>query len=318
MLALDTPGETTQALEIAVIIPCYNEENTIATVVRDFRTSLPAARIFVYDNNSKDQTIARAREAGAIVRREPRQGKGNVVRRMFSDIEANVYVMVDGDSTYEAAAAPKLVEALISENLDMVVGRRIRQSQQAYRTGHVIGNKAFTKTVELLFGKSFADMLSGYRVFSRRFVKSFPLISSGFEIETEMTIHALALAVPNKEIATAYDERPEGSMSKLNTYKDGAKILLNIMTLLKNERPFFLFGVSALLSVSASLGLGLPVVEDFFRTGLVERLPTAVLASSLMVVAVISLNLAFSLDSLRRFRAEMKRLHYLSYPSVLG
>jgi glycosyltransferase involved in cell wall biosynthesis len=318
MLAIDSPGETTQVLKIAVIIPCYNEENTIATVVRDFRASLPTARIFVYDNNSSDQTIARAGAAGAVVRGEPRQGKGNVVRRMFSDIEADVYIMVDGDGTYEAAAASKLVETLISENLDMVVGRRIHQSQQAYRPGHVMGNKALTKTVELLFGKNFDDMLSGYRVLSRRFVKSFPLISGGFEIETEMAIHALALAVPNKEIATAYDERSEGSVSKLSTYKDGVKILLSIMVLLKNERPFFLFGVIALLSASASLGLGLPVIEDFFRTGLVERLPTAVLAASLMVLAFISLNLAFSLDSLRRFRAETKRLHYLSYPSVLG
>ena len=296
MLALDILGETTQDLKIAVMIPCYNEENTIAAVVRDFRTSLPTARIFVYDNNSKDQTIARARDAGAIVRREPLQGKGNVVRRMFSDIQADVYVMVDGDSTYEAAAAPKLVEALISENLDMVVGRRMPQSQQAYRAGHLMGNKAFTKTVELLFGKSFDDMLSGYRVFSRRFVKSFPLISSGFEIETEMTIHALALAVPSKEIPTAYDERPKGSVSKLSTYKDGVKILLSIMALLKNERPLFLFGVIALLSASASLGFGLPIIEDFFRTGLVERLPTALLAASLMVIAFISLNLALSLQ----------------------
>jgi glycosyltransferase involved in cell wall biosynthesis len=304
------------SLSVAVIIPCFNEEKTIARVISDFNQHLSNAAIYVYDNNSTDGTIQQAREAGAIVRREARQGKGHVVRRMFSDVEADVYVLVDGDSTYDAAAAPRLIEALLNDNLDMVAARRLHSSQAAYRPGHVVGNKIFSKTVEFLFGKNFADMMSGYRVLSRRFVKSFPLISNGFEIETEMTIHALTLSIPSRELDTVYEERPVGSFSKLNTFRDGAEILWSILILLKNERPFFLFCSVSAFSVLVSILLGLPLIETFLRTGLVERLPTAVLAASLMVIAVITMGLGFSLDSLSRFRAETKRLHYLSYPSV--
>lgn len=303
-------------LSVAILIPCFNEATTIADVVREFARSIASATIYVYDNNSTDNTAEVAHAAGAIVRREYKQGKGNVVRRMFADVEADIYVMVDGDMTYDASIASKMVRRLIDENLDMVVGRRVHKGAMAYRRGHVVGNRLFTAAVDYLFGRSFKDILSGYRVFSRRYVKSFPMLSAGFEVETEMAIHALTLRMATAEVDTVYLARPKGSQSKLSTYRDGLKILKKIVVLLKNEKPFVLFSSLGAFCVALSLGLGIPVVDVFLRTGLVERLPTAVLAASLMVIGIGLFGLAIALDSLGRFRAEMRRLAYLSHTSV--
>jgi glycosyltransferase involved in cell wall biosynthesis len=303
-------------LRIAVLIPCYNEAVTIAEVVAGFRSSLPGAVIYVYDNNSKDGTAEKARAAGAIVRSETRQGKGHVVRRMFADIEADVYVMVDGDGTYDASAAADLVRHLVDENLDMMVGARVADAKAAYRRGHRTGNRLFTRTIAMLFGRAFEDILSGYRVFSRRFVKSFPALSGGFEIETELTIHALQLAMPVAEKALPYAERPEGSHSKLSTWTDGLRILRMIVLILKDERPFFFFGMLGAAAAALSLVAGIPIVIEFLRTGLVPRFPTAILATGLMLIAVLCVFSGAILDSVSRGRREAKRLFYLGFPAI--
>lgn len=299
---------------IAVIVPCYNEEAAIGRVVRDFRAALPGAEIYVYDNRSNDGTAECAREAGAIVRQESRRGKGNVVRRMFADIEADIYVLVDGDDTYDAAAAPFLVRTLIEGGYDIVSGRRVAVGEHAYRAGHVLGNKIFTGITALLFNINMTDMLTGYRVMSRRFVKSFPFTAEGFGIETELTVHAVRLLMPMIEIDTAYKERPAGSVSKLHTWADGFRILFTIVALVREERPLIFFtGLFALL-VMASLIVGTPVVVEYFRTGLVPRLPSAVLAVALMLLAFLSLASGLILDTVTRGRWELKRTAYLRIP----
>lgn len=297
---------------IAVLIPCYNEEAAIGQTVADFRAALPMATIYVYDNNSRDQTVARAREAGAIVRSEPRQGKGAVVRRMFADIEADVYVLTDGDDTYDATVAPSLVQKLLDESYDIVSGRRIATAKDAYRAGHVLGNKLLTGLTALMFNVRLLDMLTGYRIMSRRFVKSFPVISTGFAIETELTVHAVRLLMPMVEIDTKYKERPEGSVSKLSTYKDGFKILFTIISLVREERPFIFFGALFGIFALLSLILGIPVVLEYLHTGYVPRLPTAVLAVALMLLAFLSLFSGLILDTVTRGRWELKRLSYLA------
>ncbi|HEY8947538.1 MAG TPA: glycosyltransferase family 2 protein [Rhizomicrobium sp.] len=297
---------------VAVLIPCYNEEAAIAQTVADFRAALPMATIYVYDNNSKDQTVARAKEAGAIVRSEPRQGKGAVVRRMFADIEADVYVLTDGDDTYDASVAPALVQKLLEESYDIVSGRRIATAKDAYRAGHVLGNKLLTGLTALMFNVRLLDMLTGYRIMSRRFVKSFPVISTGFAIETELTVHAVRLLMPMIEVDTKYKERPEGSVSKLSTYRDGFKILFTIISLVREERPFVFFGALFALFALLSLILGIPVVLEFVRTGYVPRLPTAVLSVALMLLAFLSLFSGLILDTVTRGRWELKRLSYLA------
>jgi glycosyltransferase involved in cell wall biosynthesis len=299
---------------IAVLVPCHNEEAAIGKVVRDFRSALPAAKIFVYDNNSTDRTMAVAAEAGAVVRSEPLQGKGNVVRRMFADIEADVYVLVDGDDTYDASSAPRLVKRLLDDNLDMVNGARVASAQAAYRPGHRFGNLMLTGFVANVFGNRLTDMLSGFRVFSRRFVKAFPALSFGFEIETELTVHALELRVPMAEMETPYRERPVGSVSKLRTYSDGARILRTIVKLIKEERPLHFFLVVFAVLALASVGLAVPVVQTFMQTGAVPRFPTAILSMGLMLLAFLSLASGLVLDTVTRGRIEMKRLHYLSVP----
>lgn len=311
----DSPGEAIDftAISIAVLVPCYNEEEAIAQVVRDFRRSLPTAQIYVYDNNSSDNTVAIARAAGAIVRSEPQQGKGHVVRRMFSDIDADVYVLVDGDATYEAAAAPRLVEALIAGSLDMVNGRRVEKSTAAYRTGHRFGNRLLTGLVTTIFGQRTQDMLSGYRAFSKRFVKSFPALSQGFEVETELTIHALELDMPITDLDTDYIDRPEGSESKLNTVRDGFRILRMIIVLVKEERPLQLFTiVGAIFALTASVII-YPIIIEFLDTGLVPRFPTAILSASLMIVSLLSFVSGLILETVTLGRREHKRLAYLRY-----
>ena len=299
---------------IAVLIPCFNEATTIPKVIVDFRRVLPKATIFVYDNASTDDTAGLAREAGGVVRREPLRGKGNVVRRMFADIEADVYVLVDGDDTYDASMAPTMIERLLEESLDMVNGARVSEVEAAYRSGHRFGNRVLTGTVALLFGNRLSDLLSGYRVFSRRFVKSFPALSEGFEIETELSIHALQLRMPLSEVATRYKERPEGSSSKLNTFRDGFRILRSILLLLRAERPFAFFAVVAVVLAGTSLALGTPVIFEYFHTGLVPRMPTALLAAALMILGSLSLTCGLILETVSRGRVEFKRLGYLSVP----
>ncbi|HEY7642936.1 MAG TPA: glycosyltransferase [Steroidobacteraceae bacterium] len=297
---------------IAVLIPCYNEAEAIAGVVRDFAAALPEATIFVYDNNSRDRTREIAAGAGAIVRTETFQGKGNVVRRMFADVEAEVYVLVDGDGTYDAASARGMVDRLLEQSLDMVNGARVPVAAAAFRPGHVLGNRMLTGTVALIFGDRLKDMLSGYRVLSRRFVKSFPALAAGFETETELTVHALELRLPIGEVQTPYRDRPAGSTSKLRTYRDGLRILRTIFFLVKEERPLQFFSGLAAALVVASLVLGTPVVAEFIRTGLVPRLPTAILATGLMIMAAVSFVAGLILDTVTVGRREMKRLHYLS------
>jgi glycosyltransferase involved in cell wall biosynthesis len=297
---------------IAVIVPCYNEAATIADVVRDFRAALPTSEIYVYDNNSSDGTREHAAQAGAIVRSEPRQGKGNVVRRMFADIDADAYVMVDGDATYDASAAPALVARLMQDRLDMVVGCRESQAEAAYRLGHRFGNRLFTGFLTYMFGRSFTDILSGYRVFSRRFVKTFPSLSSGFEIETEIAVHALALRMPVGEMTTRYGERPAGSASKLNTYRDGWRILQTMLRLFRQERPSAFFGIVALILSVVSLLLAAPLIGTYLETGLVPRIPTAILCTGLMIMAMLSLACGLILDTVTHGRREIRRLAYLT------
>ena len=300
---------------IAVLVPCYNEEAAVATVVADFRKALPAAEIYVYDNNSRDGTAAVAREAGAIVRSERRQGKGHVVRRMFADVEADIYVLVDGDATYDAPSAPRMIDKLLDEHLDMVVGFRIDQSQAAYRLGHRTGNRMLTDFLSSTFGQEFKDILSGYRVFSRRFVKSFPVLSDGFEIETELAVYALELSLPVAEVETPYYARPEGSFSKLNTWRDGFRIFGTMLKLYRSERPLRFFTVIGILLALAAIILAIPIVVTFIETGLVPRLPTAVLSMGLTIVAILSVSSGIVLDTVTRGRREMKMLAYLSQPA---
>jgi Glycosyl transferase family 2 len=304
------------AITVAVLLPCYNEAQAIETVIAEFRRNLPEARIFVYDNNSLDDSAQIARGAGATVRSEPRQGKGFVVRRMFADVEADIYVMCDADDTYEIAAASKLIERLVYDGLDMVVGLRSAISGTAYRPAHKFGNWLLSTLVRRIFGEGFQDMLSGYRVFSRRFVKSFPIMSQGFEIETELTIHALELEMPAAEVATEFKDRPTGSESKLHTISDGLRILGTIVGLLKQERPLFLFGSGALVLALTSLLLAAPLLIDYLATGLVARLPTAILATGIMLLAYLSLFSGLILDTVTRGRQEAKRLRYLELPSI--
>lgn len=301
---------------IAVIVPCYNEALTVGTVVARARAALPSATVYVYDNNSTDDTASIAQAAGAVVGREQYQGKGNVIRRMFADIDADIYVMVDGDNTYDLEVAPKLIALMREQSLDFVNGARIGNATEAYRAGHRLGNRMLSGLVQWIFGHQFSDMLSGYKVFSRRFVKSFPAQSQGFEIETELTIHALELRMPSTEVPAAYGVRPVGSASKLSTYRDGMRILILIARLVKDERPLQLFGLMGLGFTIASLWFGVPVVIDFLATGLVPRLPTAVLATGLMLIAVMSFSIGLVLSMVTKTRREMKRLAYLTHPPL--
>jgi glycosyltransferase involved in cell wall biosynthesis len=305
-----------QSQRIAVLVPCFNEEAAVATVVADFRKALPSAQIYVYDNNSSDSTAAVARKAGAEVRSERRQGKGHVVRRMFADVDADIYVLVDGDATYDAPSAPRMIDVLLSEHLDMVVGLRVDQSEAAYRAGHRTGNWMLTSFLSHVFGQAFKDILSGYRVFSRRFVKSFPVLSDGFEIETELSVHALELSLPLAEVETPYYARPEGSFSKLNTWRDGFRILGTILKLYRSEKPLRFFTAIGIFLALISVGLAIPVVVTYLETGLVPRLPTAVLSMGLMIMALLSVSSGLVLDTVTRGRREMKHLAYLSQSPV--
>lgn len=298
--------------EIAVLLPCYNEEAAIGKTVGDFHAALPTAKIYVYDNNSSDRTAAVAREAGAIVRCEMRQGKGNVMRRMFADVEADIYVLADGDDTYDASVAPALIRKLVEDGLDIVTGRRIHTEAAAYRAGHVFGNKMLTGLTAMMFNVKLGDTLSGYRVMSRRFVKSFPFTAEGFGIETELTVHAVRLLMPMAEVDTAYKERPAGSVSKLSTYRDGFKILFTIAQMLREERPLLFFSMIGALFALVAAVLGASIVLEFYRTGLVPRLPTALLATGLMVIAFLSVMSGLILDTVTRGRWANKRLAYLA------
>src|ERR1700723_534664 len=307
---------TVSSMRIAVLVPCFNEEAAVATVVADFRKALPSADILVYDNNSSDHTVAVARDAGAQVRSERRQGKGHVVRRMFADVEADIYVLVDGDATYDAASAPRMIDRLLSDHLDMVVGVRVDQAEGAYRPGHRTGNRMLTGFLAAVFGQTFKDILSGYRVFSRRFVKSFPVLSDGFEIETELSVHALELSLPTAEIETPYYARPEGSVSKLNAWRDGFRILGTILKLYRSEKPLRFFTGIGIFLMLASIGLAIPVFITYLEQGIVPRLPTAVLSMGLMVLAMLSLSSGLVLDTVTRGRREMKLLAYLAQAPV--
>lgn len=301
---------------VAVLVPCFNEEAAVGQVVADFRRVLPDAEIHVYDNNSTDRTIAVAEAAGAIVARERRQGKGHVVRRMFADVEADIYVLVDGDATYDAASAPKMIATLLEGHLDMVVGLRVDQVEAAYRPGHRLGNRMLTGFLAEIFGQQFKDILSGYRIFSRRFVKTFPVLSDGFEIETEIAVHALELSMPVAEIATPYLARPVGSVSKLNTWRDGFRILKTIIKLYRSEKPLRFFGVIGLVFAIIAVGLAIPLAVTYFEEGLVPRMPTAVLSTGLMILAMLSLSSGLVLDTVTRGRREMKLLAYLAQPAA--
>jgi glycosyltransferase involved in cell wall biosynthesis len=299
---------------VTILIPCFNEAATIPKVIADFQRVLPEATIFVYDNASTDDTFRVAHEAGAVVRHEPLRGKGNVVRRMFADIEADVYVLVDGDDTYDADIAPLMVDLLLEKSLDMVSGARVSESKEAYRSGHRFGNRLLSGVVAWIFGNRISDLLSGYRVFTRRFVKSFPALSAGFEIETEFSVHALQLRMPLSEVSTRYKERPAGSLSKLNTYKDGFKILRSIFLLMRAEKPFAFFTLVAVGLAFTSVALGTPVIIEYFQTGLVPRIPTAILAAALMILSFLSFTCGLILENVSRGRVEIKRLSYLSVP----
>ena len=303
------------SLRIAVILPCYNEEAAIAETIAGFRAALPTATIYVYDNNSRDRTAQIARLSGAVVRTERQQGKGHVVRRMFADVDADIYIMADGDLTYDPKAAPEMVRMLVEEQFDMVVGTRQHEVAEAYRGGHVIGNRLFTGLLSRLFGRSFTDIFSGYRVFSRRFVKSFPALSQGFEIETEISVHALELRMPVGELVTAYGARPEGSASKLSTYRDGWRILTTIGTLYRIERPVLFYGSIAALLTIAAIIVAVPLLITYLDTGLVPRFPTAILATGMVIVAVLSFFAGLILDTVTRGRREVRRLAYLAYPA---
>ena len=301
-------------MKVAVLIPCYNEALSIRQVVQDCQKYLPQAAVYVYDNNSTDDTVAIAREAGAIVRSETHQGKGNVVRRMFADIEADVYVMTDGDATYDIASVPAMIQKLLAERLDMVTGVRKTKEQAAYRSGHQFGNKMMTRIVHWFFGKHTEDMLSGLRVFSRRFVKSYPASSKGFEIETELTVYSSSMRLPVADVDTPYYSRPEGSVSKLSTFKDGWRILKMIAVLIKEERPLLFFGVGAIVLAILSVLCAVPVIIEFAETGLVPRFPTAILSVGFMLCAGVSLAMALILDTVAKTRMELRRMKYLATP----
>jgi glycosyltransferase involved in cell wall biosynthesis len=310
--------KTYRQQNIALVVPCYNEEAAIAKVINDFRAAMPEIEIFVFDNNSSDNTKDVAVTAGANVVSVSLRGKGNVVRRMFADVEADIYVMVDGDATYDAKAIRNLIDKLLAEHLDMVVGCRkieIAEADSAYRNGHQWGNRMLTQSVVSIFGGNFTDMLSGYRVFTRRYVKSFPALSHGFEIETELTVHALELRMPVGEVVTAYGARPEGSASKLSTYRDGWRILKTIVRLYISERPFTFFGICAATLAMLAVVIAVPVLSEYFQEGLVSRLPTAVLSASIMICALLSFVCGLILDNVTRGRHEMKRLAYLAIPA---
>lgn len=306
-------GVLPAGVRIAVLLPCYNEAGAIARTVAEFRAALPSATVYVYDNNSADGSREIAAAAGAVVRQVRQQGKGHVVRRMFADVDADIYVMADGDATYEAAAAPAMIGMILDQNFDMVVGARKTEVEAAYRRGHRLGNKMLTGLLKSLFGRSFTDILSGYRVFSRRFVKSFPVLSAGFEIETEMSVHALELAMPVTEKVTAYAARPEGSASKLSTYRDGWRILRTIITLYRVERPIWFYGLVGGLFAALAVGLSVPLLLTYLETGLVPRFPTAILATGMMIVATLSFMCGLILDTVVRGRREVKRLAYLGH-----
>ena len=303
--------KSSEALSVVVLIPCHNEATAIAKVVADFRAALPAASIYVFDNNSTDATVEIASRAGACVRRVGLQGKGNVLRRMFADIDADVYLLVDGDDTYDAASAPKLIELLTSESLDMVVGVRASTAAAAYRRGHVYGNRLLTGFLSWLFGRNCADILSGYRAFSRRFVKSFPVFSNGFEIETELTVHALEMSMPVGEVVTPYKERAQGSASKLNSYSDGLRILLTMLRLFSTERPFAFYGGISVALALVSVMLAVPVIDTYLETGLVPRFPTAILSTGLMLMSALSFFAGLILATVTKGRREQKALFYL-------
>ena len=300
-------------LRVAVLIPCLNEASTVGKVVADFRAALPDARIYVFDNGSSDGTPQAAAQAGAVVRREPRAGKGHVVRRMFADVDADVYVLVDGDATYQAAVAPEMVQMLVGQQLDMVVGCREGEAEAAYRTGHRFGNAMLTGFLARVFGTGFSDLLSGYRVLSRRYVKTFPGLSAGFEIETEMAVHALTLELPCGEVRTSYGARPEGSASKLRTYSDGLRILRTMLGLLRQEKPAQFFGITGAVIALIAIVLALPLVHTYVATGLVPRYPTAILCTGLMIIALLTFCCGLILDSVARSRMEARRLAYLRW-----
>lgn len=314
--ALERLGAAAQALaaapRVAVLVPCYNEASTVAGVVKAFQAQLPSATVYVYDNNSTDGTAGQARAAGAVVRKETLQGKGNVIRRMFADVDADIYVLVDGDGTYDAASAPRMIDRLLDDDLDMVNAARDATEGSAYRLGHRFGNRLLTGIVSRIFGNRLTDMLSGYRVFSRRFAKSFPGLAHGFEIETELTVHALELRLPIAEIRAPYGARPPGSMSKLGTIRDGFRVLWTILVLVKEERPLPFFSVIAAILVVSSIALTVPIFITFMETGLVPRFPTAILATGMMLLAFLSFACGLILDTVTRGRRELKRLHYLS------
>ena len=299
-------------INTAILVPCFNEEKTIKKVISDFKKNVPKAKIYVYDNNSTDKTYLIAKKAGAIVRKEETRGKGNVVRRMFSDIEADVYIIIDGDSTYDSSIANKLIKTLHEESLDMIVAKRKAKSSEAYRLGHKFGNRLLSKTVNKMFGNDITDTLSGYRALSKRFVKSFPSLSSGFEIETELTIHALSLKMPVKEIQANYYHRPKGSESKLNTYSDGIRILFLIFKLIRLEKPITFFTFISIVLAILSIFFGLPIISVYLETGLVPRLPTALLSTGIMILSMLSLATGLILDNVTRGRLEIKRLFYLT------
>ena len=305
---------------IAVLLPCFNEEVAIGRTVAAFAAALPGATVYVYDNNSADRTVEVARTAGAVVRAERVQGKGAVVRRMFADIDADIYVMADGDATYDAGAAPGMVAQLLGEQLDMVVGTRVHDGSDAYRRGHVLGNRLMTGFLARLFGRSFTDIFSGYRVFSRRFVKSYPALSTGFEIETDISVHALELRLPVGEVETSYAARPAGSASKLSTYRDGWRILRTILTLYRIERPLLFFGLIGAVLAGVAVGLGIPLALTYAQTGLVPRFPTAIAATGLVILAALSVFAGLILDTVVRGRREVRRLAYLAHraPGVPG
>lgn len=303
---------------IAVLVPCYNEEKSIGRVISEFRAALPSATIYVYDNNSSDDTARIAAAGGAIVRREPIQGKGSVVRRMFADVEADVYILVDGDATYHAPSAPAMIERLLADGLDMVTGNRVTDEHDAYRRGHRFGNLMLTGIVASVFGRQITDMLSGYRALSRRFVKSFPAMSRGFETETELTVHALELRMPIAELDTPYGARPPGSHSKLSTYRDGIRILRMIVRLVKDERPLAFFSILSALLFIIAVGLATPVVLTWIETGLVPRLPTAILAIGIVILSFLTLSCGIVLDSVALGRRETRRFAYLTISGPLN
>ncbi|MDQ4086878.1 MAG: glycosyltransferase family 2 protein [Pseudomonadota bacterium] len=308
-------SEAAQRLRVAVLLPCYNEEAAVAQTVAAFRAALPDAQIYVYDNNSVDRTVELAAQAGAIVRTERMQGKGHVVRRMFADVEADIYVMADGDATYDAAASPAMIAKLLDERLDMVVGARQSEVEEAYRRGHRLGNRIFTSLLASLFGRTFSDVFSGYRIFSRRFVKSFPALSRGFETETEISVHALELGMPVGEVVTAYGARPEGSQSKLSTWGDGWRIMKTILHLFRIERPVAFYGSISLFFAALAIVLSIPLAITYVETGLVPRFPTAILATGLMILAALSFFTGLILATVVRGRREVRRLHYLGLPA---